>query len=35
MHNRIPDPVTCQINRLKYEIEELKEEIEELKKADN
>ncbi len=35
MHNRIPDPVTCQINRLKYEIEDLKEQIEELKKADN
>ncbi len=32
MHNRIPDPVTCRLNRLKYEILELKEEIEELKK---
>ncbi len=34
MHNRIPDPVTCQLNRLKYEIEDLREQIEELKKAD-
>lgn len=34
MHNRIPDPVTCQLNRLKYEIEDLKDEIKELKKAD-
>ncbi len=32
MHNRIPDPVTCQLNRLKYEIQELKDEISELKK---
>ena len=24
MHNRIPDPVKCDINRLKYEVEELK-----------
>ena len=23
-HNRIPDPVTCELNRLKYELEELK-----------
>lgn len=35
MHNRIPDPITCQLNRLKYEIQDLKEQIEELKKADN
>ena len=28
MHNRIPDPVTCELNRLKYEIQELKEKIE-------
>ena len=34
MHNRIPDPVTCQLNRLKYEIEDLKDEINELKKTD-
>lgn len=33
MHNRIPDPVTCQLNRLKYEMEDLKEEIEELKRG--
>ena len=30
-HNRIPDPITCELNRLKYEIIELKEEIERLK----
>lgn len=30
-HNRIPDPVTCQLNRLQYEIVELKEEILKLK----
>ena len=28
MHNRIPDPVTCELNRLKYEVQELKEKIE-------
>ena len=33
MHNRIPDPVTCQLNRLKYEIQDLKEQIDELKKG--
>jgi serine O-acetyltransferase len=27
MHNRIPDPVTCELNRLKYEILELKQKI--------
>ena len=25
MHNRIPDPIKCEINRLKYELQELKE----------
>ena len=30
-HNRIPDPVTCELNRLKYEIQDLKEEIAKLK----
>lgn len=25
MHNRIPDPISCELNRLKYEIQELKE----------
>ena len=25
MHNRIPDPVTCELNRLKYEIQDIKE----------
>lgn len=24
MHNRIPDPIKCELNRLKYEIEDLK-----------
>jgi len=28
MHNRIPDPVKCELNRLKYEIQELRENIE-------
>lgn len=27
MHNRIPDPVSCELNRLKYELQELKEKI--------
>lgn len=27
MHNRIPDPVKCDINRLKYEVQELKEKL--------
>ncbi len=25
MHNRIPDPISCEINRLKYEVKELQE----------
>lgn len=33
-HNRIPDPVTCQLNRLKYEIQELKSKVEELSKKE-
>ena len=28
MHNRIPDPVTCELNRLKYELQDLKEKVE-------
>ena len=35
MHNRIPDPITCQLNRLKYEIEDLKEQINDIKKDGN
>ena len=35
MHNRIPDPITCQLNRLKYEVQDLKEQMDEIKKADN
>jgi len=27
MHNRIPDPIKCELNRLKYEVQELKESI--------
>jgi serine O-acetyltransferase len=27
MHNRIPDPIKCEINRLKYEVLEIKEEL--------
>lgn len=27
LHNRIPDPITCELNRLKYEVQELKEKI--------
>ncbi|MBE7706741.1 MAG: serine O-acetyltransferase [Cyanobacteria bacterium SIG30] len=26
-HNRIPDPITCELNRLKYEVQDLKEKI--------
>ncbi len=33
MHNRIPDPITCELNRLKYEVLDLKEEIERLKNS--
>ncbi len=25
LHNRIPDPITCELNRLKYEIKDLQE----------
>lgn len=25
MHNRIPDPIKCELNRLKYEIQDIKE----------
>ena len=28
MHNRIPDPITCELNRLKYELQDLKEKLE-------
>ena len=33
MHNRIPDPVTCQLNRLTYELQDLKEKIENIEKG--
>jgi len=31
MHNRIPDPITCELNRLKYEVKDLQEAVEKLK----
>ncbi len=35
MHNRIPDPVMCQLNRLKYELQDVRERLDEIeKKAD-
>ena len=33
-HNRIPDPVTCQLNRLKYEVQELKNKVDEITKKE-
>ena len=33
MHNRIPDPVKCELNRLKYEVQELKEELNKIKQG--
>ena len=27
MHNRIPDPITCELNRLKYEVKELQQRV--------
>ena len=27
MHNRIPDPITCELNRLKYELQDIKEKL--------
>ncbi len=30
-HNRIPDPITCELNRLKYEIVDLKEDFSKIK----
>ena len=32
-HNRIPDPIKCEINRLTYEVKELQEEIKKLKET--
>ena len=34
MHNRIPDPVTCELNRTKYELLDLKERVEKLEKGE-
>lgn len=33
-HNHIPDPVKCELNRLKYEVQEIKETIEKNNKED-
>lgn len=30
MHNRIPDPITCELNRLKYEVKDLQEKVEKI-----
>ena len=30
-HNRIPDPISCELNRLKYELVDLKNEFKKLK----
>ncbi len=30
LHNRIPDPITCSLNRLKYEVADIKEQIEKI-----
>lgn len=27
MHNRIPDPITCELNRLKYEVKDLQDKL--------
>lgn len=27
MHNRIPDPITCELNRLKYEVKDLQDKV--------
>lgn len=35
MHNRIPDPVKCEINRLKYEIQELKDKLQQFENLKN
>ena len=32
MHNRIPDPIKCEINRLTYEVKELTEKVDNLSK---
>ena len=34
MHNRIPDPIKCEINRLKYEVQELKEQYNKTQKGE-
>lgn len=32
LHNRVPDPIKCELNRLKYEIQDLKEKLESITK---
>ncbi|MBQ7287406.1 MAG: serine O-acetyltransferase [Candidatus Gastranaerophilales bacterium] len=34
-HNRIPDPIACELNRLKYEVLDLKEQIKKLSENQN
>jgi len=34
-HNRIPDPVTCELRRLKYELIDIKNELEKFKNTNN
>ena len=31
LHNRIPDPISCQLNRMKYELQEIKERLDQEK----
>jgi len=33
LHNRIPDPVTCRLNRLTYELHDLRDEVQEIKNS--
>lgn len=32
-HNRIPDPIACELNRLKYEVKELQETVDAMKRT--
>ena len=33
LHNRIPDPIKCELNRLKYELQELRDQVEKNNKS--
>lgn len=35
MHNRIPDPISCELNRLKYEVKDLQEAVAKLEPPKN